>query len=55
MSVKTLGEECDASLPTVYRRVDRLIACGLLAERTEVVADGHHFSKYEARLDRLTV
>lgn len=55
MSAKTLAEECDASLPTVYRRTDRLIECGLLAERTEVVADGHHYSVYEARLDRLTV
>jgi len=55
MSAKTLSEECDASLPTVYRRADRLIECGLLAERTEVVEDGHHYSVYEARLDRLTV
>ena len=55
MSAKTLSEECDASLPTVYRRVDRLIESGLLAEQTEVVADGHHYSVYEARLERLTV
>lgn len=55
MSAKTLAEECDASLPTVYRRVDRLIECGLLAEQTEVVEDGHHYSVYEARLERLTV
>ena len=55
MSAKTLSEECDASLPTVYRRVDRLIDCGLLAEQTEVAKDGHHYSVYKARLDRLTV
>jgi predicted transcriptional regulator len=55
MSAKTLSEECDASLPTVYRRADRLVKCGLLAERTEVVEDGHHYSVYEAQLDRLTV
>lgn len=55
MSAKMLSKECDASLPTVYRRVERLITCGLLAERTEIVEDGHHYSMYEARLDRLTV
>ncbi|WP_049947504.1 winged helix-turn-helix domain-containing protein [Candidatus Halobonum tyrrellensis] len=55
MSAKTLSEECDASLPTVYRRVDRLIDCGLLAEQTEVAEDGHHYSVYSARLERLTV
>lgn len=55
MSAKALGEVCDASLPTVYRRADRLIECGLLTERTEVVADGHHYSVYEARLKQFTV
>ncbi|MFC4550485.1 MULTISPECIES: winged helix-turn-helix domain-containing protein [Halorussus] len=55
MSAKALSEDCDASLPTVYRRADRLVECGLLTERTEVVADGHHYSVYEARLRRLTV
>lgn len=55
MSAKALSEICDASLPTIYRRADRLIECGLLTEGTEVVADGHHYSVYEARLKRLTV
>ncbi len=55
MSAKTLSEVCDASLPTIYRRAERLVDCGLLTERTEVVSDGHHYSVYEARLRRLTV
>ena len=55
MSANTLSEECDASLPTVYRRVERLVDCNLLAEHTEIVEDGHHYSVYEARLQRLTV
>jgi Fe2+ or Zn2+ uptake regulation protein len=55
MSANTLSEECDASLPTVYRRVERLVDCDLLAERTEIVEDGHHYSVYEARLQRLTI
>ena len=55
MSAKALSEDCDASLPTVYRRADRLVECGLLTERTELVADGHHYSVYETRLKRFTV
>ena len=55
MSAKTLSEECDASLPTVYRRAERLVECGLIEEGTQLADDGHHYSVYEARLDRLTV
>ena len=55
MSAKALSEECDASLPTVYRRAERLAECGLIEERTRLADDGHHYSVYEARLDRLTV
>lgn len=55
MSAKTLSEECEFSLPTVYRRVDRLVDCGLLRERTRVADDGHHHSVYEARVERLEI
>lgn len=55
MSAKALSEECDVSLRTVYRRVERLVACTLLEERTQLAADGHHYSVYSARLDHLTV
>ena len=55
MSAKALSEECDASLPTVYRRAERLAECGLIEEGTQLDDDGHHYSVYEARLDRLTV
>lgn len=55
MSAKSLSEECDASLPTVYRRAERLADCGLIEEGTQLADDGHHYSVYEARLDRLTV
>lgn len=55
MSAKTLSEECDASLPTVYRRVERLIDADLLTEHTQIAEDGHHYGVYEARLQRLTV
>ncbi|ELZ96675.1 winged helix-turn-helix domain-containing protein [Haloferax sulfurifontis] len=55
MSAKTLSEQCGASLPTIYRRAERLVDCGLLEERTELAEDGHHYSIYEARLRRLSV
>ncbi|MFH5801780.1 helix-turn-helix domain-containing protein [Haladaptatus sp. CMAA 1911] len=55
MSAKELGDECEMSLPTVYRRIERLIGAGLVAERTKIAADGHHYSMYEACLQRLTV
>ena len=54
-SAKELSEECDASLPTIYRRAERLIDCGLLEERTEIRDDGHHYSVYRARLKRITI
>lgn len=55
MSAKTLSDRCDASLPTIYRRTERLVDCDLLAERTEIGESGHHYSIFEARLDTLTV
>ncbi|MWG36854.1 helix-turn-helix domain-containing protein [Halomarina oriensis] len=55
MSAKTLSERCDASLPTVYRRIDQLTDCGLLDERTRPRRDGNHTSVYTARLQRFAV
>ena len=55
MSASTLSERCDASLPTIYRRIDRLKECQLVTEETEVAADGNHYSVYSANLDRLEI
>ncbi|MFC5969900.1 helix-turn-helix domain-containing protein [Halomarina salina] len=55
MSAKTLSERCDASLPTVYRRIDQLTDCGLLEERTRPRQDGNHHRVYSARLQRFAV
>lgn len=55
MSAKEISEICDISISTVYRRTERLIECGLLAERRVAQPDGNHYSLYEARLDELTV
>lgn len=53
MSASTLSDRCDASLPTIYRRLDRLTACHLVTEDTELAPDGNHYSVYEANLDRV--
>ena len=56
MSATTLSERCDASKPTVYRRLDDLRDCGLLVERTKPDPDGgHHRTVYATNLERITV
>ena len=56
MSAKTLSERYEMSLPTVYRRVERLEAFDFLVERTEIdPSGGHHHSVYEANLEHIDV
>lgn len=55
-SAAELHEDHDLSRPTISRRVNRLVDHRLLAERTQIDPDGgHHFSVYEAGIDRLLV
>lgn len=54
-SGKELSEECEMSRATVSRRVNELVEHGLLVERTHVDPGGHHYSEYEAVLDRVVV
>lgn len=53
MSASTLSEHCDASLPTIYRRLDRLTEYQLVTEETELAPDGNHYSVYSANLEAL--
>lgn len=55
MSAQTLESHCDASLTTVYRRIDELLDCGLLRERVEPQPDGNHYKTFESNLERLSV
>jgi predicted transcriptional regulator len=55
MSAKELSEVCDMSVSTVSRRVNTLLEYDLLIERTHIDPDGHHYSEYEAQLDRVDV
>ncbi|WP_440988390.1 helix-turn-helix domain-containing protein [Haloarchaeobius baliensis] len=55
MSAQALEARCDASLATIYRRVDELLASGLLRERLELRPDGNHHKTFESNLDQLSV
>jgi DNA-binding transcriptional ArsR family regulator len=55
LSADELVAACDASRTTVYRQLRRLTDADLLSASTELDPDGHHFDRYRARLDRLTV
>ncbi|MFC5368893.1 ArsR/SmtB family transcription factor [Salinirubrum litoreum] len=55
LSADDLVAACGASRTTVYRQLRRLADADLLSASTELDPDGHHFERYRARLDRLTV
>lgn len=56
MSARTLSERYEMSLPTVYRRVDRLQEFDFVVERTEIdTSGGHHHSVYEANLEHIDI
>jgi DNA-binding transcriptional MocR family regulator len=54
-SAADLADLADVSRQTVYRRLERLQAAGLVAERTRPRADGHHETAYEATFEELRV
>ena len=55
MSARELSEVCNASLPTIYRRVEDLEAADLLAAQTVPDDEGHHYDIYTTRLERFAV
>jgi predicted transcriptional regulator len=55
MSANTLSERCDASVTTIYRRIDRLQDCDLIEERIRPQPDGNHYKVYASRLESLEV
>lgn len=54
-SAADLADLADVSRQTVYRRLDRLTAAGLVTDRTSPRPDGHHETVYEATLSELSV
>jgi len=55
MSVSEICSACEMSDPTAYRRLDRLQAVDLVEERQVLDPDGHHYKRYFALVDEVTV
>ncbi|THE63340.1 ArsR family transcriptional regulator [Salinadaptatus halalkaliphilus] len=55
LSAEELAEECDASPPTVYRRLNRLQEHDLIDEEQIPSPDGHHYRRFSARLEQVTI
>ncbi|WP_276258786.1 ArsR/SmtB family transcription factor [Haloglomus litoreum] len=55
LSGDELADRCDASRTTVYRQLERLEAAGLVVGAVQLDPDGHHFERYRASLDRVTI
>lgn len=54
-SAKELAEECDLSLPTVYRRIEMLDEYDLVTDRTLVAEDGNHYKVYESNFESTVI
>lgn len=54
-SVEALSDACDADPSTIYRRVERLEAAGLLTDQQRLDPSGHHYKEYDATLEAVHV
>jgi predicted transcriptional regulator len=54
-SAKDLAEECDLSLPTVYRRIETLEEYDLVKHQTLVADDGNHYKVYESNFESTVI
>lgn len=54
-SAKELAEECDLSLPTVYRRIEMLQEYDLVTDRTLVADDGNHYKVFESNFESTVI
>lgn len=55
MTAPELAEACNASRPTIYRRIDRLKDYDLLSETVRPDKDGHQRRVYVSRFRKLSV
>lgn len=55
MSAKDLSERCNASLPTVYRRIERLQEHDLIEEHIQIDESGTHREIYSSRLSTFSL
>ncbi|WP_336325982.1 helix-turn-helix domain-containing protein [Halovenus sp. HT40] len=54
-SAKALAEECDLSLPTVYRRIEMLDEYDLITDETLVADDGNHYKVYQSNFESTVI
>jgi predicted transcriptional regulator len=54
-SAKELAEECDLSLPTVYRRIEMLEEYDLVRDRSLIADDGNHYKVYESNFESTVI
>lgn len=54
ISVDDLSDSCDASLPTIYRRLKTLRRYNLVTEHAVLGDNGCHFMKYKTNVRRIT-
>jgi len=54
-SARAIAEECGASRPTVYRRLNALEEAGLVDAGMALDADGHHRTVFETTLEAVSV
>lgn len=55
MTASEVAEACDLPMSTTYRKLERLSTASLLSEGTELRADGHHATLYEADFESVAV
>lgn len=52
---RDLIEVCEASKPTVYRRLNRLEEAGLVEAEIVLRSDGHHRKEFSSNSERVTL
>ncbi|QLG28902.1 helix-turn-helix domain-containing protein [Halorarum halophilum] len=55
MSADQLADACDASISTVYRRVDELEELGLIHGEEQYDPNGDHYRTFEAVVDHVGI
>lgn len=55
MTATTLSDQCNMSLTTVYRRLERLQRAGFVTSETIIDESGHHKDRYKLQFEELRV
>ncbi|SDZ75891.1 Helix-turn-helix domain-containing protein [Haloplanus vescus] len=55
MTANEISDVCDIPMSTTYRKLDLLTEASLLAESTEIRADGHHTTRYRIDFEAVEI